>query len=85
MEGLESTGNTPKALESRPPIEEGFISIINGFSLLFRGDPMSLTDIREYCDMFGIWDVQRFAILIKAAESQVLQSRDKKSRDNKEK
>jgi len=67
----------PKALENRPRLDESTIAVVDALRLLFRGQPISLADIRDYCEIFGVDDVERFVVLLKTTEDFVMRMQNK--------
>lgn len=71
-----ATGETPKALKAQPKLEDSFADVVSCFYLLFRGEGIPISEIRQYCDLWGVYDEQRFVILTKTAEGVMLSGKN---------
>jgi hypothetical protein len=61
LEIQRTTGNTPRALRDRPALRAPYRHLLEAFYELSAGrsygevpQPLTLSDIRAYCEMFGI-------------------------------
>lgn len=64
----EQTGQRPKALDSKPEVDDYLQSVVSGYYLSVTQMGIHLADLKVFCDMYGIADIERFAILVKTAE-----------------
>lgn len=56
-------------------MDQSISEVMAAVQMLYRGEAISITDIQSYCELQGVWDVMRFVILVKFADSVLLRSK----------
>ena len=62
---------------SRPLADSTYSNVVGAVYMMFRGEPISILDIRQFCDLHGVWDELRFVTLVKIAENVLLKGKSK--------